>query len=193
MKTTILQKPKRMPVGLLDAKRYLKVTHDQEDGVIERLIETATEMVEAYTRRKLVSQVLNSFIPFEPNHKRQKGLQRVWVCADRYVFFLPYGPVSEVMSLERIEEEGTLSPLGRYDFHVNTNTDPAMVVIEKRWGFGVRAVYKVGYDGAIPAPLIQAILTIVGRLYGDRILDQGDVLKHVSTLLAPYVVGRGKL
>lgn len=193
MKTTVLQKPKGLPVSLQETKRFLKVIHTQEDDVILQLIEAATEMVEQHTRRKLMPQVLNAFMPFEPNHKKQKGLQRVWVCADRYALFLPHGPVSEVVSVERIEDDGQMQALGRYEFHINLHQDPPLIVIEKRRGFGVRVVYKVGYTDKIPPALKQALLTIVGRLYTDRTLSEGMILKNMAPLLAPFVMARGCL
>ena len=193
MKTTVLEKPNAYPLSLSEAKTFLRVSHSAEDRLIEGIIETATDLVEQYTKRRLMPQRIMSCIPFNPNHKRKEGLQRVWICSDRYALFLPHGPVNKVLSVERIDEDGALLPMRDTEFHVNMKADPHLLVIERRHGFGVKVVYDVGYEDRVPPALTQAVLNIVGRIYTDRTLSSGGLIQGVEDLLHPYVITTGEL
>lgn len=51
-----LTAPATEPVSLVEAKAYLHVTHDEEDAFITRLIKSARQTCEDYTRRAFISQ-----------------------------------------------------------------------------------------------------------------------------------------
>lgn len=192
MKTTVMHSTQKEILPLKEAKQFLRISHDQENDVLQTLISSAIELVEDYTRRRLRPEIIKSSLPFEPDHKRQKGLQRVWVCADRYVLFLPHGPVKKVLDVQRILDDGSLKKLRSQEFHVNPHQDPPLIVIESRIGYGVEVTYEAGYD-TVPPALKQAILQVLGQLYRDRCLDRGPVFDGIGPLLAPYTIGQGDL
>lgn len=56
MALTCIKAPVCEPVALSDAKHFLKVDFDQDDGLIENLIKVARQAVEAYTGRCMIYQ-----------------------------------------------------------------------------------------------------------------------------------------
>jgi uncharacterized phiE125 gp8 family phage protein len=196
MKTTVINAPALEPVSLDQVKVFLKITHAQEDELLQHLIKTVREMAETATQRKFITQRLASVIPFYPNHKKKKGLQRVWRSGERFALFLSRGPLKEVIGVDLISDEGVATPLRSACYHINPNQDPALLVTAEDKGWGLRVTYDAGYgDGvdAVPAPIRQALLNMVARLYSQRTLDSGALLKGVWDLLAPYQMKRGVL
>lgn len=51
-----------MMVSLVEAKQYLKVEHDDEDGLIEQLLETSQQLCEDILRQSIYSEVLKTAI-----------------------------------------------------------------------------------------------------------------------------------
>ncbi|HEL2318880.1 TPA: phage gp6-like head-tail connector protein [Streptococcus suis] len=69
-------------VSLAEAKQYLKVEHDDEDGLIEQLLETSKQLCEDILRQSTYSDVLKTAILYgvtylyehreDANHKELK-------------------------------------------------------------------------------------------------------------------------
>ncbi|WAX25135.1 hypothetical protein YS387_GM000049 [Streptococcus phage YS387] len=53
-----------MMVSLAEVKLYLKVEHDDEDGLIEQLLETSQQLCEDILRQSIYSEVLKTAILF---------------------------------------------------------------------------------------------------------------------------------
>ena len=51
-----------MMVSLAEAKQYLKVEHDDEDGLIEQLLETSQQLCEDIFRQSIYSEVIKTAI-----------------------------------------------------------------------------------------------------------------------------------
>ncbi|MDC0349154.1 head-tail connector protein [Alphaproteobacteria bacterium] len=196
MKTSIIMQPTGEPITRQEAKVFLKITHDQEDDLIQHFIKTARKVVEGHTRRKLLTQTVASILPFRPNHQKKKGLQRVWTSGDRFALFLPRGPVQKVTKVECLSEEGVAEPVRSADYHVHPYHDPALFVTADNKGWGLRITYEAGYGDAaedVPAPLRQALFQMVAQLHGHRDAPEGRLIKGVEGLLAPYKLPGGVL
>ena len=71
-----------MMVSLAEVKQYLKVEHDDEDGLIEQLLETSQQLCEDILRQSIYSEVLKTAILYgvaylyenreDANHKELK-------------------------------------------------------------------------------------------------------------------------
>lgn len=51
-----------MMVSLAEAKQYLKVEHDDEDGLIELMLETSQQLCEDILRQSIYSEVIKTAI-----------------------------------------------------------------------------------------------------------------------------------
>ena len=56
MPAVMLTAPEAEPIGLADAKAYLRLDHDAEDPLVQDLIAAAARQVEKLTRRVLIAQ-----------------------------------------------------------------------------------------------------------------------------------------
>ncbi|MFL1877081.1 head-tail connector protein, partial [Hansschlegelia beijingensis] len=56
MPAVMLTAPEAEPIGLADAKAYLRLDHDHEDPLVQDLIAAAARQVEKPTRRVLIAQ-----------------------------------------------------------------------------------------------------------------------------------------
>lgn len=154
------------PLSLAEAKAHLRVTHGDEDSLIESLIKAARQ--EAENRYKV------SFIT-----QTWKLLLDNWPASG--VIELRRGPVSSVSSVKYYNTDGVLTTLvSGTDYQKDLASRPARVVCEpdKTWPSletdrlnAVEVIYVAGYgadstslDVAIP----RALLLIVGDLYLNR-------------------------
>ncbi|MFD1333894.1 head-tail connector protein, partial [Methylopila musalis] len=66
MPAVLLTAPAAEPLGLADAKAYLRLDHDDEDALLGELIASARAEVERLTRRVLVAQRWRLDAPVPP-------------------------------------------------------------------------------------------------------------------------------
>ncbi|MGF9764119.1 hypothetical protein AAII07_54350 [Microvirga sp. 0TCS3.31] len=198
---TIVTPPQRLPLYPEDVKRYLRVTHDEENFLIQDLIESVTVWLagrDGWLGRSLITQTLelSAPLPWYPGF--------VGPCWDRAgCIVLPRPPYLAIESVSCIDSAGgeiQLAPamystaiggdgLARLTFHsgvlwIGNSVDPATVRVRYRAGYGPSADY-------VDHGIRQAILMTVARLYANR----GDGLtadfredRFVQSLFAPYRV-----
>jgi uncharacterized phiE125 gp8 family phage protein len=152
--------PTAEPVSLEKAKAHLRVDHEDEDSLIEDLIRTAREQVEAYTGLALTDATYEV----------------------RYGSFtdpmmLPAAPITQVVGVTYMDPEGVnqiLSPLvywlDDHPIHPRLFLAPS-----QSWPStisrpnAVRVQFKGGYaEGMMPAGLKQAMLLLIGHWYENR-------------------------
>ena len=102
-------------VSLAEAKEHLRVDHSNDDTYITTLIDVATDVVESFTRTKLISQRWNIYYDEFPPY-----------------IDLQIGIVSQVFSVRYYDQDNVLQTLPTTDYDVDINVKP--VEYTKRLG-----------------------------------------------------------
>lgn len=156
--------PEQPAVSLAEAKLHLRVDHDAEDSLIERIIRAATERAEEIQGRAYVTQTFRLGLPRFPRGR---------------VIYLPRPPlqsVEQITYLDPAGEEQTLSP---DVYRVDPAAVPGRVILRQGAAWpetadepdAVRVTYLAGYGDtgeAVPEETRAAILLFVGHLYESR-------------------------
>jgi uncharacterized phiE125 gp8 family phage protein len=161
--------PETEPLSLTDAKLFLRIDHDNEDSLIEKLIVAAREAAENYLRRSLIDQSWQLEI---------KGVP----CAVE----LPRGPVQSITSVVARADNGVETTLDSSCYSLNmlrgTVTlrnlpSVSALVITYTAGFGAA--------GDVPHAIRQGMLMHIASLYDAREAAQG-LSSELISLYAPY-------
>lgn len=161
MSVTLITGPTREPVSLAEARAHCRVDANDEDGLIAGYLLAARQHVETYTRRALLTQTWD---------------QSADDLGSEIVLLRP--PVQSVTSVKYLDSAGveqTLAPSqyrlvkrGTGEFVVVPAygvTWPAVQAVES----AVTVRFVAGYlPEAVPEPLRQAILLLVGHWYEHR-------------------------
>lgn len=176
--------PSSTAVSLTEAKAHLRVDFTNDDTYITTLIDVATQVVEEFTRRKLMDQTLT-------------------ISHDEFPQYidLQVGPVSSVTHVKYYDESNALVTLATSEYDVDTKIKPGRIYESKDGGFpntfdrpnAVVVTFQAGASSAsnVPAAIKQALLIIIGRYYEQR---QDVVLGTIATelplmvehILTPY-------
>lgn len=157
-------------VTLTEAKAHLRVEHTDEDTMITSLISAATGMLDGkdgLLRRALVTQTWKYRLKEFP-----------W--SDR--IYLPLPPLQSVTAITYYDVDNALQTLSSSDYAVNVRSHIGYVRVNPTASWpgtydrddAVIIEYVAGYGNAaaVPMPIKQAVLLIIGELYAER----GDVV-----------------
>lgn len=149
------------PVTLLDVKEHLRVTHDDQDILIDSYISAAREAIELHTGRALAA-----------------GTYR-WVSEQDIgpINYLPFWPVASVTAVE-YEDAGVRQALTDYTF----DGDRSAVALSVPYGRALTVTFTT-VAGPLPAALRAAIYLMVSDLYEQG----GSVIVGVSVANNPTV------
>jgi uncharacterized phiE125 gp8 family phage protein len=181
----ILTPPASLPISLDEAKEHLRVTFNDEDTFISRLIGSATERVENLTGRALIDrEVKVSQRLFYPSWK------------------LPLYPFKSETELTYYDEEAnalqtvdagaySVTNFFPYGCFVNMMGDTLPSVYDRQ--DGVSFTYVAGEE-TIPQSLLHAILLLVGDGYERREeAISGTIIARipegVNSLIRPWKLG----
>ncbi len=183
--------PAELPVSLAEARAQLREPPTSENGLISALIQTATAMLESrdgFLGRALVTQSWTMKIHEFPG---------ITGCIE-----LPFPPLISVDAITYIDEAGATITVSPYDYTVDTGTFRGRVRpgYLKTWpqarldDYAVSIAFTCGYGGAaaVPAPLKQAILLLVGHWFRHREAIgaiPGGMQYSVEALCSTYRVG----
>ena len=121
MKNVIVTPPVYYPLVLDQAKDHLRVDHSNDDKNIQSLISVATNRVEQFTRRRLITQTWYTYLDEWP---------------DEDYLTLPFGQLQSVTSVKYTDSSNTeiltftdASLSTTDDFDVDINSDPGRVIL----------------------------------------------------------------
>jgi len=192
MNLKIITQPTSEPVTLAEAKDQLRITHDNEDSYITRLITVARQAAETHTGRALASATFELTLDEFPESQE---------------IILPYPPLESVTSIKYRDTDGIEATLDIADYIVYDDM-PAKIVPAYNEEFpgielypigAVKIRYVAGYTGegelVVPEEIKQGILLLIADYYEYRedILGKGHIPKTVpfgvKALFSPYWVG----
>jgi len=165
MKTVLKTAPVLFPVTLTEAKKQCEIIGTDHDDYIEYLIAVATDQVEQYLRRRLITQTWYLYMDD-------------WPRAD--YFNLPFGKLQSVTSIAYKDEDGDSSTFASADYIVEITSDPGRVVLGYNdvWPtdtlypsnpITVEFVCGYGLTGAsVPAAIRHAIRVAISDMFEQR-------------------------
>ena len=189
MALKLITAPATEPVTTSEAKSHLRVDTTADDTLIGTLITAARQHVENHLRRALITQTWELVTDAFP-------------VGD--VIRLPLPPLVSVTSIKYTDKDGNESTLSSAAYVVDTDSTKGRVVLKsgETWpsdtlaaANGVRVRYVAGYGeaSAVPRPIRQAILLLIGTMYENResvLVAQGVTVAQlpfgVDALLMPY-------
>lgn len=174
------------PITLEQAKRHLRVVHDDEDAEIEAMIVAARQMLEQRLQRAIAPREVT-----ENEYNFYSGMA------------LSVVPYLDSLSIEYTDPNGDAFTLDSSAYELDITTEPVRVysVYGAAWPItrysrgAVRLTYRAGYaEGLVPAPLKQWMLLAIGTMYAHResvvagisVVDLPE--NFMKWLYLPYVV-----
>jgi uncharacterized phiE125 gp8 family phage protein len=184
MTSMLLTGPAIEPLTLAEAKAFLRVEQDDDDGVIAALIAGARIHVEVGTRRALINQTW-------------RMMRDAWP-ADGMIAVDP-SPLRALTAARVYDSDGTARAVDLQAFVVDGAgarlwLAPWALPTPGRPVGGIEIDFEAGYGAsaaAIPEPLRQAIRILVAHWYENRAVigpAATQLPQGVAALIAPYRV-----
>lgn len=160
---TVTTAPASEPITASEAKMHLRVSHDTEDDLIERLITAAREWCEAYQNRCYITQTLTAY---------STGFAK-------WTLTLPRRPVQSVTSIVYVDTDGNSQTMDAEDYRVDLVSGTLEPIYGTTWPVAlpvsqsVAIEYVAGYGDAsdVPSRVKQAMLLLIGHWYENRELE----------------------
>lgn len=180
---TVTTLPSEEPVTLAQAKLHLRVTDSLRDTEITRKITAARQYIESECQIALLAQEWRVTYDGFPS------------CG---ALLLPGGKVREVVSVESMDSEGAFSTVSSDDYDQDLTVRPARLLAISSWPSTpsgrlntVRVQLRVGYENvaAVPGPLVESVLLVIGDLFENRQAQQAEPLVSnpaLDVLTRPY-------
>ena len=177
---TIVKPAEIEVVSLAEVKAHLRLDHAFEDDYLLTVIQAATQSVESYLGKSLISRTWQ--LLWQPPAKREgDGLVEIT---------LLYPPLIEIVSVYKVLSGDRKQPLKRYGLETMSSM-PKLICAAA--GEAVEVIYRAGYGDYpknIPASIRQALLVRIADFYENRCSagfeakwNQDGMFKE---LLAPY-------
>ena len=149
-------------VSTADAKSHLKVEHTTDDTLIGNLVYAAEKVIEADTKRKLISTTYDFYLTDWP--------------VDGIV--LPVSPVTSITSVKYYDTDNAQQTWASANYHYNLYEEPTVIRYvdtppdsyeDRSDAIVVRFVAGYADAAAVPEGLVSAVLLKVGDLYENRV------------------------
>lgn len=181
MKLKCAQGPESLPVTLTETKTHLAVTDTGRDSLITGYLSAAVELVESFTRRKLITQAWDMILD----------------CSIGDIA-LPFGRLQSVTSITYVDSAGSSRTVPALDYYVEgIGTDAGKIRFLDTFSFPalydfepvtVRFVCGFGDTGAaVPDVLKHAVLLHIENMW----LGGDDNAEAIKALLYPFRVWGG--
>lgn len=154
MKYKITKPPETEPITLEEAKKYLRVPHDEDDSLIELNISQARQAVESSQNRAIAKQTIRQFLDKFPN--------------DNQPIILAKPPLKELKSFKLNGEEYN-------DYVLDDKQEPALIYPKNEWTEIetkpniIELEFEAGYEKEeIPKTTIAAMYQFLAHFYEVR-------------------------
>ena len=190
MTPILISPPTVEPVALADAREWLRLVETNEDDLVSALIVSARLMVEAATRRLLLTQSWRLVLD------RWPGL---WASHDGHrprpeILMFPLAPFQSVAAIRVRDASGAATTLDPATYRVIAAPEQARVVFNASppepgaAAAGVEIDIVCGYGDeatSVPEPLRLAVKMLVARWFENR----GDIETDTSVDRLPGPIG----
>lgn len=191
MALQLVTAPAEEPLTLADAKLHLRETRDGQNAIITALITAARQQCESITRRALITQTWDLYLPAFP--------------ASGEAIEIPLSPLASVESITYTDADGVTQTWDAAEYTVDAVTEPGLIVPAYNKTYpatrtvpnAVKVRFVAGYGAAadVPEGIKQAMRMLIGHMYVNREsvkVGQGFILsiipQGVDFLLADYRV-----
>lgn len=182
MSLVTVQDPTEEPVSLERVKEHCGVDAPDHDALLRDYLAAARREVEAFTRRKLVTQVVEYRVS-----SLSAGVR------------LPLAPVQSVDAIDYLAQDGSTQSLAAGNWRLTGGASAPCVMppVLSTWPVALHAPESVtirltaGYGGAadVPADLKVAVLLLAAHYYGNRGDDAQapEMPPHAQSILQRHV------
>lgn len=177
--------PGRFPVTLAEVRQQLRIFHQEQDRMLERYIDAATQAVENYLQRALISRqyiaYLNRFL--DP-------------------IYLRFPPVISLESLEYMDVAGFYQSVDSSVYFLENLTAPASITLLEGQHYpqstkhprAIRITYTSGYGtlvNDVPEDIRVGILAVINAFYDnasaiDPMDRQNEMQAMYHNIFSPY-------
>jgi uncharacterized phiE125 gp8 family phage protein len=163
----LVSAPSLEPISIEEAKLRLRVTATDEDDLITSLIVAVRRHAESYLSRRLIRSTWDLKLDAFP-------------CEDSDAIRIPYAPLSSVVSITYIDEDGDTQTWTSTEYIVDTSSEPGRITpaYEESWPTDVQCrinaitvKHVVGYGANpsdVPASIIAGMKLMLSHLYEHR-------------------------
>lgn len=127
MPTNVVQPPLKGPVTLDDLKRHLRITHHEEDALLQTYINSARWVFEGITSRILTTTEFEDTRPCFPR-TRWSASTYTGNIYNVDAWELDYNPNAGVSSIQYFDEDNNLQTLDSSKYHVQLHGDTATII-----------------------------------------------------------------
>jgi len=195
--------PAATPIDLDYAKRHLRIDHDDDDTLIEGYIAAATEWIEGYLGRALITTVFTQAIgdqpianawPMTPSPLLILPLAYSWPPLQPMPFRLLRSPVSAFGGIVTVNPDGTTEPLSPAAYTLDMSSEPSAFRLTGTFGLlrgrHLIVTYTAGYGAApanVPASIQLAVAMLTAYIYENRgDMQMDDLPTAVASLVNRY-------
>lgn len=180
MYSRVIVEPPVEPLTLTEVKLNRRVEHDLDDDLLTLLIVAARRYVEQWCQISMVTQT------------REAGYDSF-----SNTFWLPYGPIQEVISLEYTATDGVATPITDYQADLYGAIPQLVPAFNMNWPVTVGASVNVAtvryvagytpvagsptdYTSSVPQDLKTAMHLLIGNWYENR---EASITGTINTAL----------